>query len=119
MSDRPVSSGFDWPRAVLYAATVGAVVVVGVSVASLVREGGDRTGSYLAMFMACFSLIKFAVASRAVREVRAVPTGGDDPRELHGSPGRFWAWVTVKYAVALLAMAAAVFLLVHGPGRIR
>nr|MBA3710659.1 hypothetical protein [Planctomycetota bacterium] len=52
MNPTTPSLGFDWPRAILYAATAGALGVVTISVISLVRADGTPTGSFLAMFMA-------------------------------------------------------------------
>ena len=111
--------GSNWPNTVLLGATVCLLAVVAGAVAQLVAGRSDRTWLLLAMFMACFSVFKLMVAMRAVREVRLVPSGGDDPRVHFGTPGRFWTWVGVKVLVAILAMGAAALIVVQGPGSLR
>jgi hypothetical protein len=115
----PAAFGFDWPNAILLAATACLLAVVAGAVAQLVSGHRDGTWLMLAMFMACFSVFKLMVAIRAVREVRLVPQGGIDPREHFGTAGRFWAWVGLKVVVSIVAMGAAAIIVLHGPGALR
>src|SRR3954470_20895953 len=115
----PATFGFDWPNAILLAATVCLLAVVAGAIGQLASGHRDGTWMLLAMFMACFSVFKLMVALRAVREVRLVPKGGIDPREHFGSAGRFWIWVAVKVVVAIVAMSAAAIIVLHGPGALR
>ena len=116
---QPPRLGFDWPHAVLLGATACLLAVVAGAIVKLVSGHQDGTWLFLAMFMACFSLFKLMVAMRAVREVRLVPAGGEDPRVHFGTPARFRAWVATKIVVSILAMGAATIIVVHGPGSLR
>jgi len=110
--------GFNWPSLIFYAATAVAVVVTLCAVAAFMTGRRDLGSTLMAAFLACFSLVKFAVGARAVRELNQVPDGGADPRELFVTNGRFWLWVVMKNVAAVIALAAAVIILVHGPGHL-
>jgi hypothetical protein len=116
----PSAIGFNWPHTILLLATAAALGVVVCSFGALMAGRTDRVALYLAMFMSCFSVFKLMVALRALREVRLHELGqGPDPREFFGTRSRFRAWLTVKFVVSVLAMLAALFILVHGPGSLK
>ncbi len=92
------------------------MAVVAACLVALALGRGQTLAHFMSLFLACFAIVKFAVAARAVREVRGVASGGSDPREFYGTPGRFWLWVGMKAFVAVLALGSAIFIFVHGPG---
>jgi len=110
--------GYNWPSMLFYAATATAVVVTLCAVGAFMADRRDLASTLMAAFLACFSLVKFAVGARALRELSQVPAGGEDPRELFVTNGRFWLWVVMKNVAALIALAAAIIILVHGPGHL-
>lgn len=109
-------TGFDWPNALVLVATIAAAGVVAASVASFASGRRELVPATLAAFLACFAVVKFAVAARAIRDARVAAGSSDDPRALHGSNGRFWLWVGMKALAAALALGAALVILIRGPG---
>jgi hypothetical protein len=123
----------DWPLAVMVAGSAATVAVV-VACVIAVTVFGRGSMTFMAAAFACFSLVKLAVAVKGLRELRrftqaerrvadqvaagATPDAAlpDDPRIDQGGPANFRRYIIMKLLAATLAMFAAVFILVHGPG---
>jgi hypothetical protein len=114
LSGMDAPRSYNWPNVVVITSALVALLVVVASFAAYLRHRSEMTATLMAIFFACFAILKYGVAARALHELRQVKSGGSDPRELYGTPGRFWIWLVMKYVAATLALCASVIIMVHG-----
>jgi hypothetical protein len=95
------------------AAAAGVVAVVGI--AAFTRPHGAQGGAgvqAMGVFLACFAVLKYMVAARAVST--PVNPDGSSTRELYATPGRFRLYVIMKVVGATVALFASIYILRHG-----
>lgn len=97
---------------VFIVAAVAAGLVMVASVTAFLAQRCTLGVSGMAAFMACFAVVKYAVAAKAV--TAPLEADGSDPRALYGTPTRFWIYVAMKGIAATLALGCAIYMLLHG-----
>jgi hypothetical protein len=112
MDDAPPRAAGSLPNLVFIGAAALAGLVALGAIASFLAHRREAGVAGMALFLACFSLVKFAVMVRSITET--VNPDGSDARELYGTPGRFKLYVASKGLAGAVALGGAIYILVHG-----
>ena len=96
----------------LVLAVIGAVLSAGLGLATMALHMPLRLSWVLALFLACFAIAKLALVAEALSVNDAA--GEVSRTQAFGSPRLFRLWVAYKCMAALVALAAAAYVLTAG-----
>lgn len=107
-----------WTRRLASAAIIGIAVVLVAALGARLSGVIVPLHVVLGCFLACFSLLKFSVATDAVLRLRTLRAGEIDPSETYGSRGMAVGWTIYKYAAAAVALFASIYVFTAGAARV-
>ena len=107
-----------WTRHLATAAIIGVIAVLLVGIG--LRLGGRSVPFHLlfGVFLGCFSLLKFSVATDAVLRLRDRRGDEIDPGVTYGSRSMATGWVIYKYTAAVVALAATIYVFTIGADKV-
>ena len=107
-----------WTRHLATAAIIGIVAVLLIGIGARLSGRSLPFHVVFGCFLACFSVLKFSVATDALLRLRDRRGDEIDPSATYGSRGMATGWIIYKYTAAVVALGATIYVFTIGAAKV-
>ena len=107
-----------WTRHLATAAVIGIVVVLVIGIGARISGSSLPFHLVFGAFLACFSLLKFSIATDALLRLHGRRGDESDPGATYGSRSMATGWIIYKYTAALVALGATIYVFTIGAAKV-